>query len=103
MTDQYVVAVFELDRRYGGPEEGGWWYDTGTLVRILRTASTAARADALASRANSLLAWQRANRPREWRMYPLGSMCYDGGHYVADVYLTRELPTSFPAQRPRYE
>ena len=21
---RYVIALYELDRRYGGPEEGGW-------------------------------------------------------------------------------
>ncbi|CAG0982501.1 hypothetical protein RHIZO_01814 [Rhizobiaceae bacterium] len=31
----YVLAFYEIDRAYGGPEEGGWWYDTGRLVRIL--------------------------------------------------------------------
>jgi hypothetical protein len=28
----YWVAVYETGREYGGPEEGGWWYDTGRLV-----------------------------------------------------------------------
>jgi hypothetical protein len=28
----YTVAVYEEDRAYGGPEEGGWWYDCGTRV-----------------------------------------------------------------------
>ena len=26
------LAVYEVDRAYGGSEEGGWWYDTGRLV-----------------------------------------------------------------------
>ena len=26
------VAVYQVDRAYGGPEEGGWYYDCGTLV-----------------------------------------------------------------------
>jgi len=26
------VNLYEVDRSYGGPEEGGWYYDTGTLV-----------------------------------------------------------------------
>ena len=25
----YTVAIFFVDRAYGGPEEGGWWFDTG--------------------------------------------------------------------------
>lgn len=28
----YTVAVYLVDRAYGGPEEGGWWYDCGQLV-----------------------------------------------------------------------
>lgn len=27
----YYVAVHELTRHFGGHEEGGWWYDRGTL------------------------------------------------------------------------
>jgi hypothetical protein len=23
----YYVNIYEVSRRYGGPEEGGWWYD----------------------------------------------------------------------------
>jgi hypothetical protein len=25
------VAVYYMTREYGGPEEGGWWYDAGSL------------------------------------------------------------------------
>ena len=31
-ADWFSVAVYELNRAYGGPEEGGWYYDTGTRV-----------------------------------------------------------------------
>jgi len=24
---RFVVAIHEIDRCYGGPEEGGWYYD----------------------------------------------------------------------------
>ena len=24
---QYTVSICMVDRAYGGPEEGGWWYD----------------------------------------------------------------------------
>jgi len=30
-TDGYYVNVYELDQSYGGPEEGGWWFQTGTV------------------------------------------------------------------------
>jgi hypothetical protein len=29
---QRHVNVYEVTRHYGGPEEGGWWYDTGEPV-----------------------------------------------------------------------
>ena len=30
-TQAYFVNVYEVDRCYGGPEEGGWWFDIGTV------------------------------------------------------------------------
>ena len=29
------VTVYEYWREYGGPEEGGWWYDVGTPIRSI--------------------------------------------------------------------
>src|SRR5262245_19657920 len=29
VADDWHINVYERDRAYGGPEEGGWWYDTG--------------------------------------------------------------------------
>lgn len=29
------LAVYEIDRAYGGSEEGGWWYDCGRLVACI--------------------------------------------------------------------
>lgn len=29
----WSVAVYSVGRQYGGPEEGGWWYDAGSLER----------------------------------------------------------------------
>ena len=37
---KYVVAFYAVDRAYGGPEEGGWWFDTGELVRLPRVGLT---------------------------------------------------------------
>jgi hypothetical protein len=34
-TQSGYLAAYELDRAYGGPEEGGWYYDTGTLAGYL--------------------------------------------------------------------
>ena len=29
MRKRYYVNVYEYSREYGGPEEGGWYYDAG--------------------------------------------------------------------------
>lgn len=28
----WTVAIYLCDKSYGGPEEGGWWYNTGERV-----------------------------------------------------------------------
>lgn len=30
---RHFVNEYVVERRYGGPEEGGWWYDAGRFVR----------------------------------------------------------------------
>lgn len=34
MPKQYVTA-YEVTRHYGGPEEGGWWYDWQTPLETV--------------------------------------------------------------------
>ena len=33
MSGLFHVNEYSLNRAYGGPEEGGWWYDTGRSIR----------------------------------------------------------------------
>lgn len=84
------VSVYEVYRRYGGPEEGGWYYDEGYLVY----------ADAYAS-AEAAVA--EAERLRE--VYPetgrYTSVAYSGGDYRIRVSTTPG--NDYPAERPRYE
>ena len=98
MSDRtrYVVALYEIDRRHGGPEEGGWWYDAGDLCRVLRVTPCEAEAHALAARANRLLA--RLQRERR----DVSSMAHAGDRYAAEVFADT-APRTFPEARPRYE
>jgi len=32
----WSVALYGTGRAYGGPEEGGWWYDVGSLIQHSR-------------------------------------------------------------------
>lgn len=50
-----ILAFYEIDRAWGGPEEGGWWYDTGTFVRVIALHYHDEAAVAAMRRANRLL------------------------------------------------
>lgn len=93
---RYVVAFYEIDRRYGGPEEGGWWYDCGELHRVLRVAVSEDAAYAVAARANRLM--DRLQRGRR----DVSSVAYEGGRYAAHVF-EGTVPRVFPEDRPHYE
>ena len=93
---RYIVALYEIDRAYGGPEEGGWWYDCGELRRVLRVVPTADAAYDLAARANWLM--DRLQHGRR----DVGSMAYTGGRYSACVF-EDTAPRAFPETAPHYE
>ena len=88
---RFIIALYEIDRAYGGPEEGAWWYDTGELA----LAPTETRAVQLADRANRLLERLQRHRRR------VDSVLYDGGRYAAIVF-EWTAPPAFPEVRPQY-
>ena len=92
----YIVAVYLCDRAYGGPEEGGWWYSTGELVRIIRTFKDEERAAAYATRMNRLLNATINKGRRE-----ISSVLSDGRYY-AEVHESI-APRHYPEHRPHYE
>lgn len=92
---RYIIALYEIDRAYGGPQEGGWFFDTGELVRLLALAPTETRAIALADRANRLLERLQRHRRR------VDSILYDGGRFTAVVF-EWTAPPIFPEVRPHY-
>ena len=92
----YVIAFYEIDRAYGGREEGGWWFDTGKLVRIGRTFKRRSAALKWMDRANHLLDIVQDGKR------DVGSVLYDGGRYRAELH--ENIPPAFyPATRPHYE
>ena len=92
---KYVVAFYEIDIDLGGPEDGGWYYDTGTLARLYRIYANENAAWRAANRANRLLArLQRHKRP-------VHSAAYDGGRHRAMVF-ERIPPEHFPEESPSY-
>lgn len=83
------VNVYSIDRAYGGPEEGGWWYDTGqVIISALCPDPDQAKlvADAL-----------RETFPRTGK-----SSSVNGGEDYA-VEISDKPGTDFPTERPHFE
>ncbi len=38
-----IIAEYSVQYRYGGPEEGGWWYDWYTFQRVAQRGGSKAR------------------------------------------------------------
>lgn len=91
------LNVYELDRHRGGPEEGGWWYDSGTvLVSIPLHDLTPQECDQLETLMHK--AFPEANPgSRESRFCSI----YSGGDY--SVLLEPVQGESWPEERPHYE
>jgi hypothetical protein len=93
----YTVAVYLVELAYGGPEEGGWWYQCGELVRQMRTFKSEERASLYCMRLNELLK-VTLNKGRR----PISSVA-SNGRYNAEVMNGRCAPAGIPERRPHYE
>lgn len=97
---RYAVAVYELNRHYGGSEEGGWWFNSGRLVHV-EPAYTYGWADR-----RSILLSETEYADTE-DLYSVRYPGY-GAYSVRLVDFTErdagyDIPTRFPEETPRYE
>jgi len=96
MSTKWIVAVYRVDLAYGGPEEGGWWFPCGELVRISRVFGSEDLAESYSGRMNRKLN-ALVNKHR-----PSISSVSSEGQFQASVY--EEKPVEYwPPQRPHYE
>lgn len=99
-TPRYTVSVFLIDRMWGGPEEGGWWFDAGypaTDHYRTYTRTFTSRESALQYRESlDHTIIDHANDGR----HPISSMASDGEYRV---YVCEGAPKPFPESRPHYE
>ena len=93
---KYVVAFYEIDRACGGPDEGGWFYECGTLARLHLVYANDNAAWRAANRANRLLERLQRNH------LAVHSAAYAGGRFQARVY-ERIPPEHFTETTPTYE
>lgn len=89
MNEPFYVNVYEMDRCYGGAEEGGWWFDCGYPVASIPVEN-----------------WENAETVRNiYRLdYPnTGKRSSVLGGEDYDVVIERHFARAFPESRPHYE
>lgn len=90
----WYLNEYTTDRRYGGPEEGGWWYETGHFEHCHGTFAN--RDDALTALTEHQ-AWLRAKRAH---LHPIDSVLCTGW---PDLRVQNHPGTDYPTQRPHYQ
>lgn len=86
------LNAYELSREYGGPEEGGWYYDAGYPVASIRVHSQ--RDVRIAAKALYLMWHLAVDGDREYTSVL-------GGTDIV-IQLGTEEAKEFPAERPMY-
>lgn len=99
----FVVAVYETNQSYGGPEEGGWWYPTGEPSTdpdlVMKTKIFTDQNEAMKYRDELREFLKHENTLQERK--PPGSVLCQGW---LDTFITEnEYPSAYPKQRPHYE
>lgn len=102
----FWLALYLVDLAYGGPEEGGWWYQAGTLVVDPETyreigAAPSAFVNQEDAGATLLSLEPRLVALNEGR--PPIEATNSVGIYELRVIQAPTLPTHFPTTRPHYE
>ena len=107
----WTVAIYMIDRAYGGREEGGWWYTTGQRIDTPEDGIEAA--DLLSVFPNSVgnaedeacahcrVLNERLNATANIGRRDIGSVL-SRGRYAAGVF-PGYAPRGFPERRPHYE
>lgn len=90
VTPKLYVNIYLSDRVYGGPEEGGWWYDCGSVEQIILCETT----DEALEKYEEMQGWaDNENKDRR----PPSSMLSEG-HYI--VELSAWPGEHYPQSRP---
>ena len=102
----HSVAVHPVQRLYGGPEEGGWYYDSAELCTDpVLTAFGVTFAESQENRARTMALEVQAHLDRDWNVGDHAreiSSVLSAGRFEAHVY-DGWPPLACPAERPRYE
>lgn len=86
------VNAYIVSRHYGGPEEGGWWYDVGEPLSSMLVGSEAEA--------------ERVREDFKIRYSGFGSGRHRSsvlGGANLEVYIEDEFAKAFPQTKPHYE
>ncbi len=102
----YWVAAFLIDLNYGGPEEGGWWYQAGILAIdpwVYETLGAGPTGFSAPEAADAHARLMRTNLANVNQGRPEISQTNSVGQYEIRVMRAQVMPTHFPGVRPHYE
>lgn len=85
------VNAYAVSREYGGPEEGGWYFDLGTPLASVPVKDDA-NAEFMASYLRETIGWE-SDRPR--------SSVLGGADFM--LILEDHMAERWPKEWPRYE
>jgi len=93
IPDEVHVNVYELERNYGGPEEGGWFYDSGFPVKSVRVKNCVEAVDEVR---NTL-------RNEFTSTGNLGSVLHSLRRGCFDIHVEDKPAEYWPQEAPHYE
>lgn len=94
------VNAYSVGRCYGGPEEGGWWFDAGTPL-----ASVPVSADGPEEKIEAEIEAVKADLSARlgWPLEPAQGRYSAIGEDDFEIYIEEAFASPFPAERPHYE
>lgn len=97
----WYIHKHSVAQAYGGPEEGGWWYDTGVPVEDWTVPSYDDEDIAyMFCRALNYQEYERRENEEEYEYTSV--LSYRSEHYSYTVE-DFPIPRPFPEYRPHYE
>lgn len=101
------LNVYEVTQAYGGPEEGGWWYDAGTPLESIRVDNGEQEGKIRESlqRRYEVDDFNNytSNREEGGDVERIRGRTSAAGGYDVVIRTEYEFARPFPQERPRYE
>lgn len=102
-----IVGIYEVERCYGGPEEGGWWYDWYTLSDFV-CCSNNATAKKVCEHLRAGIENESLSSCRGFECLPDNDdnhipIGFSGSARNIEVFVEEEVGESATRERPHYE